>query len=1353
MIVAILATRGHTELTESGRIITLEESASFFEWMTFDWLTPLMLVGKKRRIDDEDLWDLCSRDKAGVAAENYSKHRRVCMLRRTTVLRRLLAAFRRDLFIQVIFITLWSLSLYAVPFFMRLLLEYLEDPNHYTRWEAWLFVAGLFIGTIVTNTLAQHAEAIGQHMAVRARAIISHQVSEKCMRRRIRTIPPSSTSKGDEHEMHDPWDAGAVMNLLNVDVQNISEMLISLPSLIGGPLQSIIASAVLWYLVGISAVLILVILAVTILFIAIFLRKISSIYGWVMDITDERLSVVSEMLQLIRAVKLFTWEQRFLQCIDAARKRELDANWIIQLLNAGMLVCIDLGPSAALGVCMGIYTVVLGYTLTASVAFTALALVSILRMALLRTPQAISWATQARVSSRRISEFLASPEIGDGFGAAGVGATTTQTVRIAIQDAAFCWTPPGNVAISMDASANAPSFQLQNINVEFLPGELNIIAGPTGSGKTSLLLALLGEMPRTQGCVYLPRHYVPYNEHGAPTSNIAYVAQQAWLQNLSIRDNILFGQPFNHARYQQVLYACALKRDIEALAAGDRTQIGERGITLSGGQKQRVALARAVYSPADHLLLDDCLSAVDARTAQHIVDNCLLGPPTHGRTRILVTHQFDLCIHGAALAVLMDHGCIAAEGPADEVLPILLASENGSVDDAPVGDADVAVDSEQERRFVDVGTSTDDSSLFDVSTVSECDGIIVDEEERAEGRISTKSYAAYVRATGGYGRWVAIVFAFASVSSVTALQIYSLEVWTNEKKRTLISNLVYTGLYLVGTVGFAGLTILAYYMLYTAAYQASHVLHKQLTEKVVGARLRFFDRTPIGRIMNRFSKDVSTVDQEIPDNIAFFLSNSAVAIFALLVVAVILPWFALAIIVIVIVSGLTAKVYLATSRELKRLESISKSPFLSLATEILDGAVTIRAFGMEHWFALENTFRVDALNRPTYLLKMTNQWLVARLQWIAALAVLACCTLILTLDQAINSGAAGFALTYVLIFPIVIAFLFNRYGRVEISMNAMERIGEYLEIKQEAADAKGRRWPHRGAIRMEHFSVKYDSNYTPALYDLTLDIKPGERIGVVGRTGAGKSTLSVAFFRFLKVIRGRIVIDDVDIAQIGLHDLRSRLTIIPQEPVLFSGTIRDNLDPAREHSDAHIWAAMHRCQLIDAHSDEAHPPGLERLDAVITENGANFSHGQRQLLALSRALLHGSKVIIMDEATASVDPDTDAKIQTTIRNEFPRATMICITHRLRSVIDCDRILVLDGGRAVEFDTPLNLISRVDGAFRQLCEHSGEFDVLLAMVQGTASSIPALATTPLSPLMTAMLELEAARNSEKYAAND
>ncbi|RKP04919.1 P-loop containing nucleoside triphosphate hydrolase protein, partial [Thamnocephalis sphaerospora] len=1046
------------------------------------------------------------------------------------------------------------------------------------------------------------------------------------------------------------------------------------------------------------------------------------------EITDERLTIISELLQSIREIKTLAWESYFLQRISEARQRELDTTWKKSLYSIANMVTMAVGPSITIALVLVIYAVVLGNTLTASVAFTTVSLLTILRFLIWRTPRAIVWAIQANASSQRISEFLALPENSNYI---TTSAIDDGDERIALENAEFRWLPADGVAIDVTgASAGgemAAPFALRDINVSFVPGELNIIAGPTGSGKTSLLMALLGEMPRVHGTVHLPRHTI-VTEFGTFSSNIAYVAQQAWIRNASVRDNILFGQPYEEIRYRRTLYACALENDIEKLAFGDYTHVGPRGVALTDSQKQRIALARAVYSPAHYVLLDDCLSALDVRTAKHIVDCALLGPLLQGRTRILVTNSVELCMNDAAFAVVLKDGRAVAQGPAVEVLPTAISiapsSSGGTHSSAPKeGGAEASgiarSRSKEKQAAIEDAIYAELASSYTGATSSYHDEMLAKGDECAHGNSGILHCMAYVRFSGGYARWIAGILACLLAPALDVLQMYLLRMWA-DGTLAHVSSGVYTGAYGI-TIGFSLLVLLVFHLLFfSATWRASRNLHDSLISHVAGATPGVLDKTFVGHLLSQFSKDITAIDQELPESIVYFTLDSIGTPMYLIAVTILLPPYLIAVLVMVIAFSVLARRFLRTLRELKCVESTSKAPYMSLVSDALTGAVTIRAFSMEHWFAVESIACIDAMNRPIYLLAACNQWLASSMVWIASVAIAACCVLVIGFGHTTAAGIAGFALTYTLMFAESATWTVQDYGKMELAMSGMGRVAEHLHIKQERPaiieDSRPpENWPQQGSVVIDQLTIRNAADQSPVLFDITLEVNPGEHVGIVGYAGAGKSTFPSAFLRFVEADGGRVVIDGIDISQIGLRDLRSRLTVISQESTLFSGTIRSNLDPLSLHDDATILAALRRCHLAEQGENEGGLHGSGLLDSPVVEGGINYSLEQRQLLVVARALLQGSRVIIVNETTTSMDSRLSSKAQEVIRNEFKHSTMLCIVNRLRTVFDYDRIMVLDAGRVIEYDTPLKLIRSKDSEFRKLCARAGKLEALTALI--------------------------------------
>ncbi|KAI9597297.1 hypothetical protein BDF19DRAFT_436473 [Syncephalis fuscata] len=1322
----------------------------------------ILLIRNPARITrTADMWELTPEDRSATAFDQYYN------VYRRSLLQNLLMTFRKEITLQCFYVLFWSSFVFITPLSLQLFLHHIQAPlESFSYFYASLCVAGLFLGESIASNIQQQNTMIGLHLSLRSKAILAHKIYQKGLSRQINIsyTPPTIASTASTHSSYTQyteqtmksssenameWATGAIVNLLNVDVQNIGEALSYLHVLIGSVLQVCITVVFLWALIGPATLVGFVIFGLLLVLSNMVMARLTGLYEVLYSATDRRLSVISEMLQSMRIIKYLAWENKFCKRVFKARSKELQLLWRRHILFVYIATSVYGGPMLVTCVSLGTYAVGFNHVLTPSLAFTTMMLFSSLRSAMSQLPDMLFWVLQCRVSGKRIEEFLAEPDVPASSDSFGYSGHQRKTDRIGIVNGEFCWSSisPDSLFMDINSTSSLSGFKLQNINVEFQVGQLNVIAGPTGSGKTSLLLALLGEMPCVHGQVFLPRKKRVLDETGTLSSCIAYVAQQAWLQNISIRDNILFGQSYDAQRYLQVSNACALEKDFENLDMGDATQIGEIGVTLSNGLRQRIAIARAVYSRANHIIMDDCFSAVDMPTAKHIMDKCILGPLMRDRTCILVTHHVDMGMHNAALAILMQDGCIVSQGQASEVLvKALLLYDDASV---PVGRTSSFVNSVRQRPTVTtpttmstaaipttatttISTPTNLSTNLDNTTHLLVDyqhdngpiitaatnttstnvynnqpigGRLIDDEVYAEGSVPFKIYRAYFNASGGYLLWTAI------------FSIY-IEQTTAQNRRWHF--VIYFALTLI-TLAFIGLP---HFFTYFAALKASHSLHGNLVNSITRATIRFFDTTPVGRIINRFSSDINAIDQDLPTHLFFLISAVGNIIFQLAIIAVVLPHFIPISISIGIIYVLATQYYLKASRSIKRIESVSRSPFLSKITETLRGVVTIRAFGTQQWFMSQISECIDTMNRPVYLLTMSTQWMLNLIGWIAAFVVLLVGVFIIIYHNSIDASTAGFILTYALMFSESASYAVQNYSKIEITMNAVERVIEYSQVEQELPEIiesyrPPDEWPMHGNLSVEHLFVRYALHLSPVIRDVTFNIYPGERVGVVGRTGAGKSTLSAALFRFVEPMAGKIIIDNIDISQIGLHDLRSRLTIIPQDMVLFSGTIRTNLDPFSQHDDHIIWNALRRCHLVSRNDEATRPINLGHLDAPVTENGDNLSQGQRQLLALARALLRNSKIIIMDEATASIDFDTDLLVQQTIRKEFEHSTIICIAHRLRTVIDYDRILVLDSGRLIEFDTPSALIKKSDSLFRYLCERSGEFENLLALAHKSA----------------------------------
>ncbi|KAI9260598.1 hypothetical protein BDA99DRAFT_86302 [Phascolomyces articulosus] len=972
---------------------------------------------------------------------------------------------------------------------------------------------------------------------------------------------------------------------------------------------------------------------------------------------------------------------------------------------------------------------------------------------------------------------------------------------------------------SSSTSSHHTPFQLRILHAfDFPPNQLSLVYGSTGCGKSSLLHALLGEMDTMEGKAYLPLSGFPHHSNTAAyhrdnnndgendsmdhrgyhdeeghtfysgaiaaafSNSVAYAAQQPFLLQATIRENILFGQPYEAERYQKVLWQCALVKDLSILPHGDQTEIGEKGISLSGGQKQRVSLARVIYSYAKVVLLDDCLSAVDSHTARHIFEHCINGSLLKRRTVVMVTHHIQLCLPAAHFLVRLDQdGTVAACDTveklqtSDKFIEACFAANNSISSDTTSSSSSTT---ETEMLCSKNPLIENNMGVVDGPQKEEI-GKLIQDEQSEKGQVKMKVYVTYLRACGGWLFWVILALFFSTSRILVFAENWWLRIWaaaytsssqqtpftssfahfgtgvfddsddgtinilqihqestaiSSKNNITLItiqentSNVTvdyYISVYVIICLTFVICDALRNILLYWGSIRGARTLFIQLLDRITHAPLRFFDTTPSGRILNRFGTDMTVIDMQMARTAGILIECLTGMIAASIIISVITPHFVVVAVATAFIYLIIGLYYLRSSRELKRLNSVNRSPIYSHFTETLSGVTTIRAFGQQYQFLSAMYDKLDTYITPYYLLWMVNRWLLIRMDTAGALMSFGAGILILQNVDSIDAGMAGISLIYARTFLVHVYWMIRQYTQVEINMNSVERIQEYLELDQEPRNQPKppKYWPMTAKLQIRDLYIRYAPELDPVLRGISFDVHDKEKIGIVGRTGSGKTTLALSLFRFLEpsssvesdaIKDGQIILDGIDITQIDLTSLRSSLTMIPQDAALFSGTIRSNLDPFEEHTEDALWAALERVHIKSVILD---------LDQPVSHGGQNFSQGQRQLLCMARALLRSNnKLIIMDEATASVDFEMDAKIQCTIRQAFQDSTLICVAHRLRTVIDYDRVLVIDQGRVVEYDTPWNLLNQSPPSlFRAMCEQSGELNTLIDMARPTTNT--------------------------------
>ncbi|KAK6204248.1 P-loop containing nucleoside triphosphate hydrolase protein, partial [Scheffersomyces amazonensis] len=1159
------------------------------------------------------------------------------------------------------------------------------------------------------------------------------------------------------------YPPGKVTSLMGTDLARIDFSIGFQPFAIVFPIPVVIAIAILIVNIGVSAV-------VGIVLLLIFLVVIGSVFKPLMEyrkeatkFTDLRVSTIKEVLVNLKMIKFYSWEDAYHEKIADYRTKEMKVLFRIEIIRN---IMISLAMTLTLFSSMIAFLVLYGigtHSRDPASIFSSISLFNILTQQVLFVPMSLNSAADAFVALKRVGLFLSSGESRTSDIVDEHANLKSSNVALEVNNANFEWEifpeeepeetkeekkerkkrekkeakeqkmkkkQTKGVLQDVDSSdvelvkeddkhklkeedkddikekkAEVTFTGLNNINLSIKKGEFIVITGVIGSGKSSLLYAMSGLMKKLNGTV------------GIEGSHIL-CSSPPWIQSNTVKENILFGSNWDEKKYNQIIYACALESDLEILPAGDNTEIGERGITLSGGQKARINLARAVYANSDIILLDDVLSAVDARVGKHIMDSCILGL-LKDKTRILATHQLSLIGTANRIIFLNGDGSIDV-GSLEELRSRnsgfnKLMEHNHAFEDVKSDDVEATdtIDNDEEAIHKD----------FNVNKLD--DGKLVEEEEKAVNQIGLTVYMNYLRiGSGKFTPWVVIPLVVISITLATFCSVFTntwLSLWI-EYRFPAKSDAFYIGLYVMFTVLAFIFLAFEFGVLVYVTNRAANKLNVLAVNKIVRVPLSFMDVTPMGRVLNRFTKDTDVLDNELGDQIRFllFMFSSIVGIIVLCIVY--LPWFAIAVPMLIFIFVAAGNYYQASAREIKRLEAVQRSFVFNNFEETLNGISTIKAFNAESIFLNKSSHYIDKVNEAAYLVIAAERWLGINLDMIATMITLLIAFLCVFRVFDITPAAVGLLLSYVLGVAGQLPMLIRTYTLVENEMNSAERLSSYaFKLPQEASfDSNGISpppdWPKTGAIDFDDVSLCYRPGLPVVLKNITFKVNGNERIGICGRTGAGKSSITTALYRLSELQGGKITIDGVNISEIGLRELRSKLSIIPQDPVLFAGTIRSNLDPFNQSTDDKLWDCLRRTGLIDGDilvevksqykpaKDEKNILHKFHLDQNVEDGGSNFSLGERQLLSFARALVRDSKILILDEATSSVDYETDAKIQVTISKEFSNCTILCIAHRLKTVLHYEKILVLDKGEIKEFDTPWALF-KSNGIFREMCDRA------------------------------------------------
>ncbi|XP_041822000.1 ATP-binding cassette sub-family C member 4-like isoform X1 [Chelmon rostratus] len=1264
-------------------------TAGLLSKVFFWWLNPLFRTGSKRRLEEDDMFQVLPEDgseKLGQDLNRYWDHEvqlATKELRAPRLSKAIIRCYWKPYAVLGLFTLIEEVIKVIQPVVLGQMILYFEnyDPDDTVALHQTLgYAAGLSICTIALALLHHLYFYHVQRAGMKIRVAMCHMIYKKA-------LCLSSSAMGKT-------TTGQIVNLLSNDVNKFDEVTIFLHFLWVGPLQAAVVVGLLWLEIGPSCLAGMVVLMFLMPVQTMFGRLFSKFRSKTAVLTDNRIRTMNEVVSGIRIIKMYAWEKPFAALVSEVRSKEISKimkSSYLRGLNMASFFC---ASKIIVFVTFTLY-VLLGNTISASRVFVTVSLYTAVRLTVtLFFPSAIEKLFESRVSIRRIQDFLLLNEIEKNSPA--LPQDEKKEASVEIQDLICYW----------DKSLDAPS--LQNISFTLNSNQLLAVIGPVGAGKSSLLSSILGELPDDKGVLKVK-------------GQLTYAAQQPWVFPGTIRSNILFGKVLNPQKYDRVIKACALKRDLELLPDGDLTLIGDRGATLSGGQKARVNLARAVYQDADIYLLDDPLSAVDAEVGRHLFEQCICGL-LKNKPRILVTHQLQY-LKAADQILVLKEGHMVAKGTYTELQQsgvdfTSLLKEEEEEQQQPPQDTPTRI-----RTLSQNSTMSHTSSVHSVKDGDQLPAEPVQtlaEESRAEGTIGVSLYVKYLRA--GASIVVLLVVILINILAQTAyiMQDWWLAYWAEEQEKLTTNNTtiqngqnvtkeldldfylgVYGGLTLV-TIVFGFIRNL---MLFKVLVRCAQSLHNRMFNSILRTPVRFFDINPIGRVLNRFSKDIGQLDSNMPWTFVDFIQVFLQILGVIAVSVSVIPWILIPVVPLLLFFLYLRRYFLQTSRDVKRLESTTRSPVFSHLSSSLQGLWTIRAFRAEERFQKAFDAHQDLHSGAWFLFLTTSRWFALRLDGICSIFVTVTTFGCLLLRDQLDAGSVGLALSYSVTLMGMFQWGVRQSAEVENLMTSVERVVEYTQLQSEAPWETQKRpppdWPSKGLVTFDRVSFSYSDDGPLVLQSLKAMFRPKEKVGIVGRTGAGKSSLVSALFRLAEP-QGKIYIDGVLTSDIGLHDLRQKMSIIPQDPVLFTGSMRKNLDPFSQHTDEELWNALQEVQLKSVVEELP-----AKLETVLAESGSNFSVGQRQLVCLARAILRKNRILIIDEATANVDPRTDELIQKTIRDKFRECTVLTIAHRLNTIIDSDRILVLDAGKIHAYDEPYTLLRDREGIFYQMVQQTGK----------------------------------------------
>lgn len=1284
------------------------DRANIFSRITFGWMTPMMVLGKKKFLTEDDLWSLPKGDKAPILAEKFQvTWRKQLMRKKPSLFRAIVAAYGWPYLQAAFFKAGQDILSFTQPQLLRLLIAFVTtlgtDEPHDMSQGYYIALAMFFVSVLQTTLLHQYFQRCFE-TGMRIKAGLVSAVYRK-------TLILSTDGRKSK-------TTGEIVTLMSVDAQRIQDVCTYGQTIWSAPFQILLALVSLYNLLGWSMFAGVVVMLLMIPVNTFMARIIKKFKKKQMKCKDDRTRLMNEILNNIKSIKLYAWESAFGKKLSAIRNdREIVLLRKLGVYSAISVSLFGLTPVLVTFSTFTLYSLT-GHVLNSSTIFPALTLFTLLQFPIAMLAQVVTNIIEASVAIQRLGEFLGADELQPDAVKYEPYDGNKNSEMVVVENASFKWN-----------SESKDPF-LKNINLTARRGELLAIVGRVGCGKSSLMSACLGELIKTSGSVTL---------RGA----VAYVAQQPFIMNGTVKENITFGHKFDPNFYEATLDACELRRDLSILPYGDATEVGEKGLSLSGGQKARLSLARALYARADVYLIDDVLSALDAHVGRHVFDH-VLGPDglLKGKCRVFTTNNIPFLAQSDHIMMIKE-GEIVERGTFKQVMEekkalYQLINEFGRErkEEDTSSDQETVVEDVENTAL---STSPELNQFEDqikptqrrISTITlrrasmaslrhatraiktedrnesgQPNGSIITKERQEQGKVKWHVYKTYIKACSPIGVATYMIMAIAAQASQVSMT-YWLKYWADSNTQSDSNDNLW---YFVGIYFAIGMSYILFSLISTStlwvlcSVRSAKRMHDGMAEAVFRAPMSFFETTPIGRILNIFSRDLSVIDEVLAYVFSGFFRTLFSVFSVLLVISASTPLFIALLIPLLFFYRYIQSYYLRTSRELKRLDSTSRSPIFAHFQESLGGLSTIRAYKQQQRFLAESEDRVGH-NLEAYFPSMTsNRWLAVRLEFLGSLIILGASSL--SIFSSLDPALCGLALSYALSTTQSLNWVVRSSTEVETNIVSVERCEQYTELEPEAPlVVQDNRppvvWPNKGAVSFEDYSTRYRPGLPLVLKGISVDIKPREKIGIVGRTGAGKSSLTLALFRIIEKAGGEIKIDGVDISKIGLYDLRSRLSIIPQDPQLFEGTIRENLDPAGMHEDVELWKVLEAANLKD------HVVKMDgKLSAAVSENGDNLSLGQRQLICLARALLNDSTILVLDEATSAIDYETEQLIQATIRKSFKDRTILSIAHRIAGIMDNDRILVLDDGKVAEFASPEELLHDKNSIFYSLAKQGG-----------------------------------------------